>query len=230
MWKLLRSELSYYKLPLYLLFLYFIISSGIGFLKILDLIYRCPSCSEIYKMWFFAINIYPIYIIFTFLSLFVEMKENRIRQMSVLPIPISKIGYSRLMLPIISLLLFFSLYIFINVISISSDSVFAEKILNEHEIYVYLLYLLVYLWTALCIAYYFRLLQEWQSRIIFFMIIIIITIYLNVSNNYMYEDKVRNIVDGLYSLLYIKILVGLLPVIFSALIHWFFMIRRSYLQ
>jgi hypothetical protein len=225
MWKLLKAELSYYKLPLAIVFLYVIASKCAYLVKCLLFTYYNYGAKLNSRDWSWFIGINCIFLILVFISLIIEFKENRLRQISQLPLPISMVGYSRLLPPLLICILFYIIYLLFSVLTIFTDSYYGNIILLTLNFK-----LVIYFWITIGIAYLIRLFSEWQGRIIFFVGIFLLTIYFNLTNNYLYAHDFNNFVNGLYSINYIKFLIDLIPVIFAGLIQWFFMIRRSYLQ
>jgi hypothetical protein len=225
MWKLLKTELSYYSIPLKLLFLLIIILMMKEYYHYLEYekLYLCSV--KFYK----AINMIYIvsyyYLLFVFISLFVELKEGRAGQISSLPLPMSTVSFYRIINALVIELLFYLLLIIFIVSSGKLGDIITGLYIKR------IVYKTIYyFWITLGIAYFIKLFSEWQGRIIFFSGILLISVYSYLSNNYLYDRDFNQFVDGLYTIKYVKILVLLLPLIFAALTHWFFMIRRSYLQ
>jgi hypothetical protein len=224
MWKLVKAEIEYFKIP-------FIIPYGVYLIYCIIMLfvfkqhYNSEDIVNPYiemPLWLLPI----IYYIFIIVALYDEFKDARIRYVSVLPIPIVKVGIARLVFPLLfsitgCILLYTHSIISllcINYLHLSSE-IFSEP--KE-----YAQGMLFMCWSIISATYSIRLLSEFPGRIV--VVAYFILWY------YIYcVIKLENInldVPTVWSFLFTTLYFVIEPLVVILIIHLSFMKRKSYLK
>ena len=222
MWKLIRAELDYYKILNFGCLLYFLVIAVVGSIKIVN-----ATGMSVYEAYFgqnlLTLPIFA-YIMIIWIILILEIKENRLRKLSVLPISINELGYYRLVFPLIALLMLFILIFLTNIIMriyiIKFDiSVKLSDVTSP---------ILLAFWITTGIVYYIRLFTEWQGRIIFFGLLLMLLFIPIIESQNITQAMIQKVYNDIGNC--VMYFSKFFPIIFPFLIHWFFMLRKSYLE
>jgi hypothetical protein len=110
MWKLIKSEISYFKWPILAGYL-FLIVAGFLYNAVVGLPSYWPDgpIAFMYSPWktfnYLTIKVMPISLILIFATLYIQTREYRIRQIVSLPLHVVQVGISRLILPLLVVIL-----------------------------------------------------------------------------------------------------------------------------
>ncbi len=232
MWKLVKAELNYLK-PWIL---------GVsGFFILISLIVaaRTNEANVSVMVWEFpGVGVFAgvASIGFIFATLYLEIKENRLRQQAVLPVPIREVGEARVVVPVMVWLIFAGLIALTIIIQIVRFAVLIPDFPAKASVFLFVntdwksfcLYAIT-IWIS--IVYGLRLFSEWHGRLLLGAVLCVFMLQVVMSNFFwrfyatVWTDRVFYWFEPPMN--YVTYL--LLLILFVLVIHVSFLRRRSFM-